>query len=293
VGTIEAVGLLRNDLPTVYRAASDTAGRNKRRSLRWSSVQLVLLAIGSLIGGVQTTMVGRLDLGGLVATGALLLSLLPAMWLAVANPQRSWYRSRSGAESIKTLSWRYAVRALPFADADSDDRLRQDLANVCSGLPEITWSADPIEATPRMRALRDAPLAERRRVYVECRIDSQRAWYHGRARSFARAARWWTVVALVSTVLGLGAGFLRTFDVISYDGLGAACALAASATAWLQLKQYRPLVTAYSLVAVELATVRAMLADIDEETHWATVTHEAEEAISREHSMWLARREAV
>jgi hypothetical protein len=290
-----AYPMTRDDLPAAYRAASDSSKRGKNRSVRLSAIQLVLLVGGSLLGGVQTVVGGWLNIGALAAAVALTLSLVPAVGLATFNPQKSWYRGRAGAESIKTLAWKYAVRASPYAGDEEAAlvHLAEDVRAIRDDLPEIPWPAGGSDPTAAMRALRAAPLPARRGVYLTVRLDGQLEWYRATAKGFVRSSRWWLAVALVSTGLGLGLGFLRAFNVISYDGLGAACAIAAAATAWLQLKQYRPLLAAYTLTADELASSRADLVDVEDEKEWAQKAHDAEEAISREHTMWQARREAA
>jgi hypothetical protein len=292
------LGLSRNDLPPMYRSASGSSRHGQRRTVRWSAVQLSLLAAGALLGGVDAKISGGVQLGALAAAIALAASLIPAVWLARTNPQRSWYRGRAGAESIKTLVWKYAVRAEPFAGENTraHERLITGLTQIKRDLSDIGWHPEAggdTEITQPVRALRGATLSLRRDAYLAGRIDIERWWYRTKARHFARVARWWTAAALVATAVGLAAGFLRAFGVMSYDGLGAASAIAAAATAWLQLKQFRPLTAAYALTADELDAVRAGLVDIDDEAVWAHESHHAEEAISREHTMWLARREAI
>ncbi|WP_277820434.1 SLATT domain-containing protein [Streptomyces sp. WAC00263] len=145
-----------------------------------------------------------------------------------------------------------------------------------------------------MRRLRRQPLRVRQHAYLEGRLVAEHAWYTAKARRFTRIARRWTTVAFIATLLGLAGGFVRAFGLLNYDGLGSASAIAAAATAWVQLKQYRPLAAAYSLTSHELLLVKAGLETLgDDEAQWSRHCSEAEEAISREHTMWLARREAA
>ena len=63
----------------------------------------------------------------------------------------------------------------------------------------------------------------------------------------------------------------------------------ASGAAWLATRRHSSQATGYSLAARELVLVRGKLLDADEGS-WAEAVAEAEEAISREHQMWLASR---
>lgn len=238
---------------------------------------------------------GDVHLGAASAATAMLISLVPAAWLAARNPQRAWYEGRAAAESIKTLAWKYAVRATPFAGEEQSaaTRLEKDFKAICTDFPSIRWPepADPI--TPAMQALRGASLANRKDAYKSGRIEIELGWYAEKTNHYLRVGRRWSLLAVGVTAAGLTCGFLKALDVISYDGLGAASAIAAGATAWLQMKQFRPLATAYGLTGRDLAAVEKQLERAANEQEWAQRAADAEDAISREHTMWLARREAA
>ena len=61
-------------------------------------------------------------------------------------------------------------------------------------------------------------------------------------------------------------------------------------TAWLQTKQHQTLATAYTVTALELASVRSKIAYQNNEADWAKFVSDAEEAFSREHTLWKASR---
>ncbi|MFH9964917.1 DUF4231 domain-containing protein [Streptomyces mirabilis] len=291
--------LTDDSLPSMFRSADSASLAGQADTVRWSALQLAMLVIGAVLGGVDIKLSNGLDVGALVAAIALLTSLIPALWLTANNPQRTWYRGRAAAESLRTLSWKYAMRAEPFAGTDSaaEERLLQDMAAILRDLGDIGWptgAGDSAEITEQMRRLRRQPLRVRQHAYLEGRLDAEHMWYTAKARRFTRIARRWTTVAFIATLLGLAGGFVRAFGLLNYDGLGSASAIAAAATAWVQLKQYRPLAAAYSLTSHELLLVKAGLETLgDDEAQWSRHCSEAEEAISREHTMWLARREAA
>lgn len=291
----QPAALSRNDLPLCYRTASHHSAKGQRAATTWLAAQLTLLAVGAVLGAVNSVGMGTIHLGYLFAASAMLLSLFPATWLAARNPQRAWYEGRAAAESIKSLSWKYALRAEPFAgEADTDlARLESDLSAVQRELKGIAWTGEAATATGPMRALRESALPLRKEAYRSGRIATERRWYREKADHYARQARWWNVAAVAATTIGLLGGFLEAFGALSYDLLGSASAVAAGATAWSQMKQFRPLSAAYALTDRELAAAdRQLEADVDER-EWALRASSAEDAISREHTMWLARREAA
>ena len=83
---------------------------------------------------------------------------------------------------------------------------------------------------------------------------------------------------------------------------GAFSAVAAASMAWLQMKRYQDLAQAYALVAHELGLIEVQAEDVrrlietqaqrvHREEHLASFVANAENAISREHTMWVARRD--
>ena len=73
------------------------------------------------------------------------------------------------------------------------------------------------------------------------------------------------------------------------DFAGIIAAMVASGAAWLALKQYSQLTSAYRVAAGELA-IQADVLNTVNEAEWPQAVADAEEAISREHTMWLASR---
>ncbi|OLT10052.1 hypothetical protein BJF78_29445 [Pseudonocardia sp. CNS-139] len=143
-----------------------------------------------------------------------------------------------------------------------------------------------------MRAVRAAGFDDRRAVYKRDRIQDQITWYTRRAEEHHGAAARWLAAAAAASVLGLVAAGLRMFATIDVDLLGVAAACASAAIAWNQLNQNRNLVSAYRVAARELAIIRDRIDHIDE-AELPQFVADAEDAISREHTMWLARRGAL
>ncbi|WP_237320727.1 DUF4231 domain-containing protein [Streptomyces sp. JJ36] len=288
------LALSGSHLPAMFRSADQASLSGQRDTVRWSAAQLSLLIAAAVLSATDLRAGEHLNVGDLLAAAALTGSLLPAVWLASSVPQRRWYQGRAAAESVKTLAWRYAVRAEPFTDSETaDEKYLGRLEEILRSLRDLDWApaaGEPAEITARMRRLRRAPLEVRQKVYLQGRLDDQYAWYTRRARRFGRLARVWSTAAGVTTALGLLAGFLQGFGLLAFDVLGTASAMSAAATAWVQLKQFQPQSTAYLLTSHELLLARTRLTPDCSEESWARLCGATEDAISREHTMWLARR---
>ena len=84
--------------------------------------------------------------------------------------------------------------------------------------------------------------------------------------------------------------WLPRAGLIEFDVLGVCATLAAAIGAWLEMGQHESLARAYAIAAHELAAIRDLVPWQETEEDWAQFVGSAEEAVSREHTMWRASR---
>jgi hypothetical protein len=284
--------------------ADETAAWGQRTHLRLTRLELGLLVLAAAAGLVSAPVGDReIDLGGLLAVVFFALTLALRAYRMTTRPTRTWQDARAAAESIKTLCWKYATRSRTFPadldDAAADQLFVQRLSDVLGSLRELptVQSAAAVheEITPWMRAMRSAPLDERRTAYERDRIEDQQRWYAAKSDFNRRQTERWSLVVLALEFLGVVVGAVKAFDLLS-DGsaggvlLALVATLGAAAAAWVQAKQYATLASAYAIANEELAAIRVLAAHATGETAWAEFVDSAETAISREHTMWRAAR---
>ncbi|WP_425839845.1 DUF4231 domain-containing protein [Microbacterium sp. PA5] len=276
----------------MYRSADEESLGGQRAFVRCMRLRLGGLFVAAA-GGALSGFEGFEWLGGLVAVVALLVALAAELYTVAARPDRVWYEGRAAAESAKTLSWRYMVRGEGFDDEDSaiDTRFTMELEELLTDLdhvPPADGSGGQI--TPLMRKARAGTFDERRAYYREFRVVDQLGWYSRKAKFNTRRLRQWTIATIVFEVLGIFAACLLWAQMINFDALGVVSALAAAITAWAQSRQYQTLSSAYSVTSQEVASVLSQLDSLQNESAWARFVGEAEEAFSREHTLWRASR---
>ncbi|GAA1546675.1 DUF4231 domain-containing protein [Actinomadura kijaniata] len=290
--------ILDADYPALFQAADSSAVSGQRRLLVATAVRLVALLSASVLGAVSLDL-GGLDMAAVGAAAGLGIAVVVEVYLLSERPDRQWYESRAAAESVKTLTWRYAVAGQPFEfrGAGEQDRHTAEQLLLCrfasitgnlSGLLLPAYGAEGLQITEGMRRMRGMSLEERRQAYAGGRIGDQRLWYTRRAKEHARSSARWSVSLAALEALGLIAAVLSAVGVIDLDLPGMAGAAAACGVAWLQTRQHQQLATAYAIVAQELADVASRIEWPDNEADWAHFVDEVEEAISREHTLWWA-----
>ncbi|MFF4651715.1 DUF4231 domain-containing protein [Streptomyces sp. NPDC001380] len=284
-------------LPELFWVADGVSLQGQQKTVVMSRLHLALLTAAAVAGSADQPWIAG------VSAGLFFLAMCASGLANLHNPQGLWYEGRAVAESVKTLAWKYAVRAdtytpPPTAVEDAESLYRLQLTGVLHAFrrSRAVPSGVRTDVTEGMQRLRGAPLAVRRDVYLRERVQQQHDWYASRAHRCERAARFTGFLSVALPLLGVLLSVPRIEGDFSYDILGAVAALAASSTAWAQLRQYRPLAAAYRVAADELELIRAQLAAMDlsapdAEERWARLARDAEEAVSREHTTWQARRE--
>lgn len=283
------------ELPAVHHAADKSSAAGQRRFMRLTAWQLSLLAVASLTT-VFSWRIGEVNLAAVAGAAAIVFAGVLRVQARTTDPTKLWYQGRAGAESAKTLAWRYAVGGDPFpisigsreVDSLFIARLQEILTDL-EGL-SIREAGDGEEITPWMREIRKLPLEGRRRVYERDRIGDQRAWYSSKAAWNGRRGEIFGVVLLVFEAAAVLQALLKATGLIDVDLLALGATVIAGVVAWVQTKDFGTLESAYAIAARELAAINALIRHQDTDEEWANFVSNAEDSISREHTLWRASR---
>jgi hypothetical protein len=178
----------------------------------------------------------------------------------------------------------------PSSDARSKllDRI-EEVVDELKEMPVVVTNSAQLEITAEMVKLRGMGFELRKTAYLEDRINDQIGWYGRRSVDHRQLAKRWLVVTVAASAFGIVMGVLRFLNVFDIDLLGLASGVASSAIAWNQANQHRVQATSYALAERELSLIRDRIPEVLEPV-WALFVSDSEDAISREHTMWLARR---
>jgi len=283
------------EYPSLFQAADRSSLAAQRRYLRLTIAQLVFLAAAA-----ATTMFawrsGQINYAALAGAVAFVFAGVVRVQIQLTNPTRTWYLGRAAAASVKTLAWRYACGGDPFpvemssaaADRLFVDRLH-DVVMDLHGL-KVIEAGQTDEITNWMRDVRQRPLADRRDIYAQDRIGDQQTWYSGKARWNSRRALRWGTALLLLEAFGVLQALLKATGVVDVNLLGFIATVIAGIAAWTQTKDYDTLASAYAVASQELNAIKTLIVHQETEEDWANFVSNAEESISREHTLWRASR---
>jgi hypothetical protein len=237
----------------------------------------------------------------LAAAAAILVSTAFVLlwWMRRTGLERKWFQYRAVAESIKTAAWRYMMEAPPFratregADRDAafvstvagieQDRLREESADAAEGVR--------CGVTESMRRIATLSLEERKARYLHDRLADQQNWYQKKSSANRRSAGLWTAFTLLAQVLAMALALFRIrYPAIPMSPVSFLMTGASSMVAWTQARRHDDLVEPYAVAAAELSQLATLAGTVTDRESLARFVAEVEEAISREHTKWRARR---
>lgn len=236
-----------------------------------------------------------------ILSGAfLLLGLIFTIIIKTKKFEDYWYQGRALAESCKTLSWRFMTCAELFeinvdsatAEVRFIDKIKQlshEFVDLNKTLNSNLLNKPVISSL--MWAVRNLTTIERKEYYLKNRIEDQRNWYSNKAEKNRKRYNLWFGIIITSQTLALiSVTYLIKDPNSKLNLVGFFTTLASCGISWLQLKKHQELKQAYTTAAQELGFIAALANQINTDDELSKFVLDSENAISREHTLWLAQR---
>jgi hypothetical protein len=290
-----------NDLPALFQIADRASLIAQQRYLRLMQGILFFTVLGAGLGAFAGFAGTHKRVPLVLSAVMLALGMLMNTIKASLKLERAWYRDRAVAESTKSMSWRYMTRADPYggtaSDGEVDGKFLADLRAIVRDPDQMAVGfgreiVDRPQISERMRQVREADARARKQIYLEARIADQRRWYSEKAKSNGSATSWYSALVLASQ----GAAFVWAAVMIanpewSVNLTGLFAALANAFVAWPQVKQHESVAQAYAVATMDLGLIQEQGIRIEGDAQLAGFVADSENAISREHTLWSARRD--
>jgi hypothetical protein len=282
------------DFPALYRSADELSLKSQRHFFGALKLHLALLVLAAALSIVSLPHWAVAALQAVVLLGALACSV----YLFSKRPERHWYGGRAVAESIKTLTWRYVSRAEPFQTDDATARrdfqikLREVVDQNRDVAQAFTEHLDARQITEAMSLMRGRSIEERKATYTDQRIGDQLGWYARKSKWNRRTSNgfFWALIA-INGIAVICALLRIRFSATPYWPTDIFVAAAASVLSWMQAKRFSELASSYALAANEIGIVREQAQKDMTEEEFSLFVGDAENAFSREHTQWVARKD--
>jgi len=292
---VSKLEITSDELPGLYQSANQAslnAQENYFRGLRW---YLILLVCAAFISYAMP----RDALGALLSAGLFLVTLGILIFIRVQRPDDTWYNGRAVAESVKTRSWRWMMRAEPYEDCESMEIVAKQFINdlktileqnksLSHSLQSTSAAKDPISQT--MKDVRSRNVKDRLSIYIDQRVQNQVEWYWHKARFNKRRAQQWFWVSVILHALAIAMLLYRIKDPSFSLPVEVIATGAGAALTWLQAKKHNELNSAYALTAHEIVLIKGESDSVHDEKQLSEYVINSEAAFSREHTQWVARK---
>jgi hypothetical protein len=298
MSTNKEIKILYDDFPALYRASDQASIAAQRQFVRLTSIELGLMIAAALVGAF--TLTDTVLKTALAFTSAVLLTagICITVIERLVKPERVWYDGRAIAESVKTMAWQYMTGSGQYSIDQGEKADEVFLSAIHSLLLERKIFASRLgsqyqagqQITDNMKLIRKLDFADRKKIYLSERIEDQRIWYSRKAETNRHsAARLFiaTIIAqFVAIIFAFTLGLLQS-SIIQLTGVFTT--LATAFMAWNQMKRNEELAQSYGLATQELIFIYEQAAQVKTEEELSSYVISSENAISREHKMWLAK----
>ena len=284
-----------DDHPALYKAA-DNASISAQSAYLWlikGHVFLLVVGAGLLVNPLPTKEYSLFN------AFIFLCALGISIFLAVKKYEKTWYSARAVAESVKTATWRYMMKADPFLDASTIKEVNSVFRNL---LNEILRSNNQLgevlggavsasdQLSTEMETTRASSLVNRKSIYLKDRVDEQRKWYADKSGFNKRNRKRFFTLLVVLQIIAIGLVLARiAYPQWTVWPTDVFVVMAGGVLTWIQVKRFQEIATAYALTAHEIGIVRGYLADSDTDEEFSEFVKDAENAFSREHTQWVVR----
>ena len=285
------------DLPGLYQTSDNASIKEQKKYFNGIAWYIILLIMAALFTYVSDGL--NSSFFNILSAFLFFLSLSIMIWLRVSKPDNIWYNGRAVAESVKTRSWRWMMRAEPYIDYENIDIMRKHFINDLKTILKQNESLigkfglsisieEPI--SDKMNDIRGLSLADRFEVYRKVRITNQALWYSKKTKVNKEQAKNWFYTTITLHCIAI---FLLLYNImapqiklpIEVIALGASSVLT-----WLQAKKHNELSSSYSLAAHEIVLLKSEVIRIKTEEEFSEYIMNCENAFSREHTQWFARK---
>jgi SMODS and SLOG-associating 2TM effector domain 3/SMODS and SLOG-associating 2TM effector domain 1 len=298
----EAQTFEKVELPALYYAANAASLKSQRAYLRMFLSVLTLTVAAPAVIILSTACPRLAQPSRFVAAMLLVISVVLTGRIKETQKERTWYGGRAVAESVKTTAWRYAMGADPFPassiPAEADAAFRNRLVEILKDRKSLNYSVAgdtnaKAQITEHMRFARSQIWEQRKLIYLKDRIQDQRKWYSNKATtSEGREGLYFWIILGVQIISIATASAFAAWPTLHLNATAVLTSTTAGLLAWLQVKRYQETSQSYALAAHELGIIEIGAENLKSEEDFAKFVADAENAMSREHTLWVARRDS-
>ncbi len=270
------------------------AQNNFKNLNKWTLVALVVATVFSSITQENWAI--------WTSTALILVSAILSTLMLVLKFEKGWYEGRAVAESIKTLCWKFITGARPFPidlnETKAQNLLIENFKKVIGHRKDFftligSDFAENEQLPVELLNIRKLSKEERIGIYKTQRLEKQKKWYTDKTSENKKWTKISFAIIIVAQVLALISLILKVKFEFEFSIAPILVTISTAFIAWLQLRRYQELSQSYLITATELSLIKSKINQVESESDFSEFVDDSETAISREHTLWLARRDNI
>lgn len=290
--------MINLEFPNIFEKADSKSLSSQNSFTKLNKGILILLILSTFVSSIQ------IDNGwiSIISSILLVISLILTVCIMLFQPEKTWYDGRAIAESAKSLTWKFITGTKPFSyklkSIDAEEKLIKNLKQIIGQKKEFFQLigeefSEGEQITNSMRKLRKLDFKEKVEYYSINRLENQKTWYYQKSKENRKNKNLSFIAIITFQVLAIIALVLDFYKIIDFTITPLMACMSSSFIAWLQLKRFQELTESYGITATELNLIKSKVKHIKNESDFENFVDDAETAISREHTLWLARRDST
>jgi len=289
------VNMDEKDFPALYNSADSASLKAQNDYFNALRLYLFFLILAAILSFAYPSNA----YAAIGAASLFLFTLGILIWLKVQKPEDIWYNGRAVAESVKTRTWRWVMKAEPYDKDVSENQAKREFLNDLKAILDqnrplshfLEWTPDLGEAiSDKMVAIRADTWSKRLETYIKDRIDNQSHWYSKKSQLNKRLAKRWFIVSIILHSSAILLLLYRIKDPSILLPIEVVATAASAVLTWVQAKKHNELNSSYALAAHEIVLIKGESLSVKEESHLSEFVINSESAFSREHTQWTARK---
>jgi len=293
--------MTHSDYPCLFQLSDSASLIEQKSYINLCRIDFVLIVLAAFFSGFSLNPnLKFFKWCALFALISLILSFCLKLIIKIGKWDKKWFDTRAVAESVKTVTWRYIMGVEPYENSLSSEDVDRKFVNKLNEILKLTSKASGSLAknigsgqqiSNKMREIRQMNIEERKTIYFQQRIKDQKDWYSKKAKYNSDKETMWFWVTIIVELLAILTS-IYIFNTLNntFNPIGIFTTLIVVFTAWNQTKKHGDLSQSYTIAAQELISIESLAVHIKNEEKLSDYVRDTENAISREHTMWCAKR---
>jgi hypothetical protein len=282
------------EYPPLKKAADQASAKAQRKFLWLNRIQLILLTTVAFGSGLSLSIPAHQRVEAWAICVIMFATLGFSGALRIGKFDDRWFRCRAYAENLKSIVWQFVMSNDDASDTNAT-RYLDELNRLRERLPDlqrefVCFGNSGHLITAWMQTFHGLPVETKALHYRELRVEDQITWYSNKAKLNSEMEDSWFWTVFIIEFAAVACSAFQSWQLMKFNPVGGIAAVGTALIAWSQIKRYSDLGTSYSIAAADLRGISEVHKTVTSQAELDLMVQEVEKAVSREHSIWLARR---